>query len=68
MTRIQSIIFDRHFYTIRSARQWLKNTGFKYTKVHTTKRYHRFRQLLPLKNKSYRAVEISPGIKFIFEI
>lgn len=68
MSRIQSIIFNRKFFSLIKARNWLRDHGFKYSKVDTTKNFYRFRQIPPLKSKSYRAVEITPGIMFIFEI
>lgn len=48
-TVTQSILFDRDFWTLSSARAWLKRHGYKVPKVDTTENYYRFRQLPPSK-------------------
>jgi hypothetical protein len=67
-SRIQSILFDKRYFTYIEAIEWLLIHNKKMGKLDETKRYYRFRKLKPNKNKKYRTKTITKGIKFIFEI
>jgi hypothetical protein len=65
---IQSIIIDRHRYTLKEATEWIRSHGYVVNKKPAnfkTKNYYRFRQLPPNPNKRYRMKEISPGILLV---
>lgn len=77
-TQIQSILFDKDKWTVDRAKEWLKDHGYKYGKVDTTDKYHRFRQLDPKQfdgnirtsggkdsGKGQKALA-TKGIKFLF--
>jgi hypothetical protein len=68
-SEIQSVLFDRDYFTLRSAIKWLKDHGFVHDKLHKTKRYYRFRQFTPRKDRRYRTIspKYKKGIKFIIE-
>jgi hypothetical protein len=68
--QVQSIIFERPYYTKEDAIRTMKHLKGNIRKIDTTEHYHRFRQLDPinLRMRGYNAVrtkEISPHIKFI---
>ena len=44
---IQSILFDKNFWTIKQAIMWLESNGYVHKKVHETDKFYRFRQLSP---------------------
>lgn len=62
---IQSILFDKRTFSIKTARRWLKSHNYKYTKVDTSPSYYRFRQYEPTKQESYRLKDTKKGILFI---
>jgi len=63
---IQSIIFDKKYWTIKKAHYWLFNHQLNPIKdVHETDYYYRFRINEPQKNKSYKTIKIDTGIDII---
>ena len=67
-SKVQSVLFNRKYFTIPAAVQWLTRNGFKHYKVDKTSRYLRFRQIDPKPNKRYRTISFTPVIKAIIEI
>jgi hypothetical protein len=67
MSNIQSILFPVITWRPSDARKWLKRHGYKYGKIDTTQKYHRFRQKQPSKSNKYRIFKLpnSAGIEFI---
>lgn len=67
MSNIQSILFPVAIWSIPHAKKWLKTHRYKYGKVETTNRFHRFRQRNPSKNDRYRIFRLSNsgGVEFI---
>ena len=67
MSKVQSILFDKDFFTTKEARKWLKNNNFKPIKrVHKTKNYLRYRIRYPYKKYEYRIIDFeSPFIKAV---
>jgi len=51
MSRIQSIIFDKMYWTQGQAESWLQHHGFKNDKIDITENTYRFRQFHPSVNK-----------------
>jgi len=69
MKVVQSVIFNKKKYSPSEAMSWLMEHGFSFEKLHTTERYHRFRQFEPMYDdptKMYITLRSKyPGIKFI---
>lgn len=66
---IQSVLLSKkYFKNLQSAEDWIERHGFKLIKVHSTQDYYRFRQFEPNDKKKYRTIDVSEGIKFIYEI
>jgi hypothetical protein len=68
--QIQSILFEKPYYTRDEAINSMINLKGKLRKIDETKDYYRFRQLEPanLKKRGYNQVrtkEVSKGMKFI---
>lgn len=67
--RLQSVIFDKYFYTEDEAEEWLEERNLMPIKpVHETKNYYRFRINPPDKRKRYRTITESNGIKLVVMI
>ena len=62
---IQSIVFDNRYWSIPMAVKWLKDHGYKATKVDTKFRTYRFRQLNPNLFTKFRTKSTTQGITFI---
>ena len=63
---IQSVLFDKHFWTEKSARAWLKQHKFKYNnKVDITENFFRFRQVSPKKFKNYYIKKLKNNIELV---
>ncbi len=64
--QVQSVLFDINMYNITRSRQWLKQHGFKYDgKVHTTSKYHRFRQSNPDLYNKFVNKKVRDGISLV---
>ena len=66
-SKVQSILFNRKYFTIPVAIQWLSRNGYKHYKVDKTDHYLRFRQHDPKPNKRYRIITFTPVIKAVIE-
>jgi hypothetical protein len=62
---VQSLLFDKHRYTERAAKQWAKDHGLRYGSVDTTEHYHRLRQFEPQYGQPCRTIEFGHGIKAV---
>ena len=68
---IQSILIPTTNYSVEDAANWVVENGYKVRKIHTTKNYHRFRQVTPKSCKSKGCTDVktiligNDGIKFI---
>jgi len=67
---IQSILFDKHLWSLQDAIMFLEEHGYKHNKVDETDQYFRFRQISPsiLRKKGYtifRSKKTKKGIVFI---
>jgi hypothetical protein len=67
-SRIQSILFDKRYFTVEQAINWLKKYRRIPTKVHETKKYYRFRQFNPDSTKKHRIITLAEGVKAVIEI
>ncbi len=67
MVNIQSVIYDKQYFTKAEAIKHLKaHKNLKFNKIDETKRYYRFRQKDPEYSKfRYRTVNTENGVKFI---
>jgi hypothetical protein len=62
---IQSVIFNKKFWTIRSASKWLLDHKLKVLKIDDTKNYYRFRQLTPDYKKEFYTLNLNNNVKLI---
>jgi hypothetical protein len=62
---IQSILFDRDYWTIPKAIHWLYHHGHVVRKVDTTERFFRFRQATPKTGLRYITKKIPGHIELI---
>jgi hypothetical protein len=53
--KVQSVLFNKKFYTLKKAVNWLLTNKYKVEKVDETENYFRFRQISPtiLKREGY---------------
>lgn len=68
MSNIQSVIFNKHLFSIQKAQNWLKAHNLKLLKgkhVDTTLNFHRFRIRSPLQFRRFITKKIQPGIEII---
>jgi hypothetical protein len=68
--KIQSILIDRHKYSVEEACKWLFANGFEVKKIDGTKNLWRFRQYNPatLRTQGYNHYahkQIADGISFV---
>jgi hypothetical protein len=47
MYKVQSVLFNKSFYTLKQAVEWLFHNNYKVKKVDETANYFRFRQIAP---------------------
>ena len=66
--RIQSILFDRDFWTVGLAREWLKSHRLHFDAVDSTTNYLRFRQYDPKKKEKYFTKKLRDHIELILPI
>lgn len=71
--KIQSIIFEKRYWTIPRATEWLNLNHHKSHKVDEKENYYRFRQFDPIKGKHYETLpakdmygKVYQSIKFIY--
>lgn len=69
-TEIQSLLFDKSKWTVRSAQKWLRSHNHSTKKMSTSDRYHRFNQSPPFRFQkgTFRTINIGSekkGIKAI---
>lgn len=63
---VQSILFNKLYFTKRKAIEWLEDNEFVPLKIHETDKFYRFRMLEPKKGSRYRVKKFNKGIEFIF--
>lgn len=64
MSKVQSVVFDKRYWSIPRAKQWLREHGYMSPKVDIKEHQLRFRQLEP-NFKRYYSQHITPTIMFI---
>lgn len=66
---VQSILFDRHYWSIGNAENWLRNNGYKTSfhnkKVDITKNFLRYRQKAPKPNHAYHIKKLNDYIDLV---
>lgn len=63
--KIQSVLFNKKYYTLKNSRKWLKHNDLKYDDLDITDNFYRFRQMNPKKNKKYYTFHVTTGIMYI---
>jgi len=66
-TQIQTVVLDRHYFTLREASNWIRRHGFHARKVDTTSHAYRFRQHPPtsFREGSFRTLSLRPGVQSV---
>ena len=69
MTGIQALLFNKDYFTVRQANEFMsRNNFYKIKPYHITKKYIRARLLQPdYKKYYYRLGNIAKGVDCIFE-
>jgi hypothetical protein len=66
---IQSIMFDKNYWSPQLSKQWLKihnyKTHFGKKQYHETENMIRFRQKAPIKGRKYRTVSLGDHIEAV---
>lgn len=62
---LQSIIFDRKYFTPITATQWIIGHGYNHSKIDIKKNHLRFRQVEPIHGARYATYKVTKGIEFI---
>lgn len=62
---IQSLIFPKNKWTLEQARSFLRENGFKHSKVDTKKLTYRFRQRNRRRDWNYRTIKLTDGVKAV---
>jgi len=66
VSKVQSVIFARRYWSIPRARRWLHKHGFVWnSKVDVKTNFIRFRQFDPSKYKKYRIKKIKPTVELV---
>jgi|FreactTroBogLake_1042271.scaffolds.fasta_scaffold01894_3 hypothetical protein len=68
MSKIQSIVFNKNYFTFRTAQKWMVDHKFRLISVEETPNWYRFRQIDPSFTKRYRIKKIDKGIEIVLEI
>ena len=70
MSKLQSVLIPKSKFTLSEAKKWIKDNKYKETyygkDVHVTKKYYRFRQSKPQKDKQYYIKTLENGVKLVF--
>ena len=61
MQIIQSILFDKKYWTISEANAWLERHGYIHKKIHTTDKFIRYRQHEPNYNRYHYITKKLPN-------
>lgn len=62
MPLVQSVILHRDMFTPQEALEWIRQHGYKDTKIDITPQYYRFRQINPAALMFYRLRTIPLGM------
>lgn len=65
VSQVQSVIFDSKYYTVASARRWLRLHNFRHLDPDRKAHSIRFRQRTPNRQKRMRTIAITPTIDFV---
>lgn len=64
-SEVQSVVFNKRYWTESRAIEWLLSAGFKAGKVDITDTQIRFRQTSPAKYKRFTTKKIKPSVSLI---
>lgn len=68
MSKVQSVVFEKRYWTPERAEKKLKTMGMVNNKVDETVHKLRFRQAPPHKDATFRTKQITPTMQFVIEI
>ena len=64
---LQTILLDRRYFTLRTAKKWLKDHNYANSYYRTTKNEYRFSQTPDIRNAGYFSKKITPSIILVFQ-
>lgn len=67
MSKIQSVLLKRKYFSRKLVYDWIKQYKFKSYKIDTTKTFFRFRQFDPSPYEQYRILKINEMVEFVFD-
>jgi hypothetical protein len=64
-TEVQSLLFDKRYFTAREARTWAAQNGFRAPATDATKNHYQLRQRDPrrFKKGTFRTITLTPGVQ-----
>lgn len=62
---IQSVLFNKHLWTIEQARKYLQKHHLKDMGVDETENFYRYRQMTPPKDTKYYTKVLKGGVEMI---
>lgn len=66
MSQIQSVLFDKNYWTLDEAKRWLRDNNLKpLKKEHTTKRFYRYRIRNPHEFSRIRTIKTHDGLDLL---
>ena len=65
MSEIQSVLFNKDYFTKTQAKQWLRAHDFTIGRMDETKNLYRYRQTEPNKYRNFRMKRNDDGIQFV---
>jgi hypothetical protein len=66
MSQIQAVIFNKQYFTHKTASNWLNKQKIKpIKKYHETQNYYRYRIREPNNFSKFRLISHKPGVKFV---
>lgn len=63
--KVQSLVFDKKKFSESSAKSWASSNGFSSSGVDETENSYRIRQKDPGRYKTFRTIELKPGVKAV---
>jgi hypothetical protein len=65
VSNVQSVLIDKHFFSLDKAKQWVLVHGHHIYKIDDTGPFYRFRQINPIEFEHFFTKKIEPGVKFV---
>ena len=64
---LQTILLDKHYFTLRTAKKWLKDHNYVNSYYRTTKNEYSFMQTFPIEGSHYWSFKVSPVVLLVYQ-